>query len=293
MKIYPLGLLCGLVLYATGCMGQIVLTTGSVQLTTASVATAPAVVTPITTSTTSIASVTSAPAAVPAPGFGAPAWLVQAARADNYTETSGQPLTTAKLDEAHLTETPLMAAAHAFQPTGSLSGKVIYAMAGHGWTYDEDRQVYYTQRSMSNNIVEDFGNLDQMHIFAHLLWNSGATVVPLRPIDHQPNERILDNSSPQVQLYGNWRASSSKVFYGTSRDQVPYVFAPAARNETAIARFRPWIPEAGEYPVYAWARDGADRVSSQLYRVVHAGGVTELHVNHRRVGKGWVWLGSF
>ena len=278
---------------AEWCNAQTVLTTGTAQLTSSVLDLAPAVVSGVTSATLTNSLLTSAAAIAPAPGFGAPQWLVDAARSGSFSESPGRPINTAPVSDARKTESAWMSAPHAYQPTGSLSGKVVFAMAGHGWTYEEDRQVYYTQRSISNGIVEDFGNLDQMHIFAHLAWNSGATVVPLRPVDHQPNERILDNNSPQVNFYGNWFESKSSVYFGTKRDAVPYAYSPASRTETAVARYRPWIPEAGEYPVYAWARDGDDRVSAQLYRVVHAGGVVDIHVNHRRVGKGWVWLGSF
>ncbi|MGI8906904.1 MAG: hypothetical protein ACR2IE_10485 [Candidatus Sumerlaeaceae bacterium] len=275
-------------------LSQQALTSATITMSTGTESLAPAVTMPINTeglSATTISLVT--PPSVPAPGFGAPQWLVDAARADKFVEIPGKPLRASPLAEAQRTQSPLMSAPHAFQPTGSFSGKVVFAMAGHGWTYNDDKQIYYTQRALGHGIVEDFGNLDQMHIFAHLLWNSGATVVPLRPVDHQPNERILDNTSAQVKFYGEWQESSSKVYFGGKRDRVPYAFATAQRSETAVARYRPWIPESGDYPVYVWARDGEDRVSAQLYRIAHAGAVTEIHVNHRRVGKGWVWLGSF
>src|SRR5439155_14685527 len=59
------------------------------------------------------------------------------------------------------------------------------------------------------------------------------------------------------------------------------------------ARFRPSIPAGGIYPVYAWALDGANRLPDQIYRITYAGGTSEVKVNHQRVGKGWVYLGSY
>src|SRR5439155_23474626 len=38
---------------------------------------------------------------------------------------------------------------------------------------------------------------------------------------------------------------------------------------------------------------GGDRATDQLYRVKHAGGITEVTVNHRRVGNGLVYLGTY
>ena len=215
-------------------------------------------------------------------------WIATVVRADDFRET---------VSEFH-TEKPYSPATHTTgtvvgrQPSGSLTGKVIFAMAGHGWTYNYDYGLWYTQRGLRLGMVEDLGNADQMHIFAHLLWNAGATVVPMRPVDHQPIERVLDNSDPFVEFEGAWADSQSAVHHGRRGDRVPYRFATASLSESAVARFSPYIPVAGEYPVYAWGRDGSDRVN-QLYRVVHSGGATEVRVNHRRVGKGWVWLGTF
>ena len=64
-------------------------------------------------------------------------------------------------------------------------------------------------------------------------------------------------------------------------------------TETAYARYRPNIPATDFYPVYAWTRYGSDRAPDQLYRVHHSGGTTEVHVNHRRVGNGLVYLGTY
>lgn len=231
---------------------------------------------------------------------GAPDFLAELAKADDYREptTSAQveakPYSLARADfplRSHggRSTAPLVVGR---QPAGSLTGKIVFAMAGHGWTYDSDRMFYYTQRGLSHGMVEDMGNADQMHIFAHLAFNSGATVVPLRPVDSQPHERIIDNTMHQVQFYGDWRAGSSDRYFGDPEDKVPYAVAEASLIESAVARYRPYIPEAGYYPVYVWARDGADR-SNQLYRVCHSGGVDEVRVNWRQLGKTWVWLGTY
>jgi hypothetical protein len=140
--------------------------------------------------------------------------------------------------------------------------------------------------------VEDYGNVDQLNLFADSLWRTGATIVAFRPLGHQPIERVLDNTDRQhVKFDGPWFDSTSPIYFGSPLDDVPYKFAIAATTETARARFRPYIPKTDYYPVYCWARDGADRVA-QTYRVRHAGGLTEITVDHRAVGKGWVFLGE-
>lgn len=182
------------------------------------------------------------------------------------------------------------------QPTGILSGKIIYTNPGHGWTHDGDTGVWYTQRPLLFHIIEDLLNGDQMSIFADFCWRCGATVVPMRPVGHQPQERILDNTDElHVKWQGPWfdtKAGKQSLHFGHGDAAVPYRFALATKGDDSIVRYRPNFNREGLFPVYVWARDGEDRVP-QIYRVAHRGGITEVTVDHRRVGKGWVWLGSF
>lgn len=180
------------------------------------------------------------------------------------------------------------------QPEGTLSGRIIYCGGGHGFTYDASTGNWYTQRPITFGMVEDFGNLDQFNIFADYCLRAGATVVPMRPLGFQPIERIVDNADANAQFHGPWYDSESTIAYGLrkGRPEAPYRFAIAGTTESAVVRFRPYIPESGYYPIYCWARHGADRVT-QTYRIVHGGQAAEMHVNHRRVGNGWVYLGEY
>src|SRR5262245_11495327 len=89
------------------------------------------------------------------------------------------------------------------QNQGSLSGRIVYMSAGHGWTFNSSG-FWYTQRGVSYEMVEDYGNLDQMNFFAAYCLNAGATVVPFRPLGYQTNEVVLDNDSPGVTFVGTW-----------------------------------------------------------------------------------------
>ncbi len=179
------------------------------------------------------------------------------------------------------------------QPVGPLTGRIIFASAGHGWTNDStSTTLWYTQRPNTFGVVEDFGNLDQMNFYADICFRAGATIVPLRPIGFQHVERIIDNESPHATFHGAWADSESTVSFGFAGARIPYRFSRAAAEETAVARFRPVLPVTDEYPVYAWARAGADRVL-QTYRVVHAGGVSEVDIDHRKIGNGWIYLGTY
>ncbi|HTD87260.1 MAG TPA: hypothetical protein VK850_11850 [Candidatus Binatia bacterium] len=177
------------------------------------------------------------------------------------------------------------------QIQGSLTGRIVYMSAGHGWTFNSSG-FWYTQRGVSFEMIEDYGNLDQMNFFAAYCLNAGATVVPFRPLGYQTNEVVLDNDSPGVTFVGPWSNSGATTgFYGTSGD-VPYRFANLTAMENATAEYRPTLPVTGFYPVYTWAGSGANR-GKQLYRIRHTGGESLVRVPHHMVGNGWVYLGNY
>jgi len=177
------------------------------------------------------------------------------------------------------------------QPEGGLSGKVVYVHGGHGYTADGSGNWSF-QRGPLLGMIEDLGNVDQMNFLVDYLFNAGATVVPLRPVGHQTNEYVIDNDDVEVTFVGNWSDSTAPVYFGDAGD-VPYRYASTSASETAYARYQPNIGEAGFYPVYAWTRSGSDRAEDQLYRVHHTGGITEVTINHRMVGNGLVYLGTY
>ena len=190
------------------------------------------------------------------------------------------------------------------QPDGGLSGKITYIMGGHGYTTFHDSSsvpdFWSFQRGNTHGMVEDLGNQEQMTALADYLFRAGATVVPMRPIGYQPLEIILDNDSAGVTFSGAWSNSTSPIYFagttggsGGPADAVPYRFATTAATETAYARYRPTVTTAGFYPVYCWTRPGTDRATDQLYRVAHSGGITEVTINHREVGNGLIYLGTY
>ena len=185
------------------------------------------------------------------------------------------------------------------QPDGALSGKIVYTSGGHGLEWNNSLNRWYNGRDEvpGTEVLESFGNQDQMSFYADTLLRAGATVVPMRPVGHQLNEVVLDNDSAGVTYTGSWTDSTSSVFYdedyGATADTVSYRFAAISPTETATATYTPNILEEGFYPVYTWVLDSSNR-ADQLYRVHDSeGGVTEIRVDHRKVGKGWVYLGTY
>ena len=175
------------------------------------------------------------------------------------------------------------------QPTGALSGRIVFTSGGHGWT--ANASAWGLQRGVLLEMNEDYGNVDQMNLFANYCFNAGAVVVPMRPIGNQTNEVVLDNDDAAVTYVGGWSDSASTIYYGSPGD-VPYRFASLDATETATASYTPTIPAAGFYPVYTWVRHGSDR-TSQLYRIRHTGGESLVRIPHHMVGNGWVYLGTY
>ncbi|MCA9239585.1 MAG: fibronectin type III domain-containing protein, partial [Planctomycetales bacterium] len=179
------------------------------------------------------------------------------------------------------------------RPSGALSGKIVYVHGGHGYTAaNEGNGAWYSQRPLLLGMVEDLGNKDQMDLFVDCLFRCGATIAPLRPVGCQPVEIVLDNTDPAVEFSGEWSDGKGGAYFGPP-DAVPYRFATTSERETATATFRCGCTETGLYPVYTWVTAGENRAPDQLYRIHHAGGATEVTVNHRRVGGGPVYLGSY
>ena len=179
------------------------------------------------------------------------------------------------------------------QPTGALSGVVVFVSAGHGWTASSP--TWILQRPILLDMNEDYANLDQLNCFVNYLYNAGAVVVPFRPVGYQPIEIVLDNDDPGVSYAGAWSdVTDASVYYenGTTPSGVHYRTCAASATESAVARYQPTIATAGFYPVYAWTPDGTDRIE-QTYRIIHSGGTAVMRIDHRRLGRGWVWLGNY
>ncbi|MBI5864492.1 MAG: N-acetylmuramoyl-L-alanine amidase [Planctomycetes bacterium] len=179
------------------------------------------------------------------------------------------------------------------QPVGALTGVTVYCSAGHGWT--AGASAWILQRPVLNSMCEDYGNLDQLNYFAAYAFNAGATVVPLRPVGWQPIEIVLDNDDPGVTYSGSWSNNTTGPKYyenGVTNSGVAYRFATAAASETAVATYTPTIVVSGHYPVYCFTPSGSNRVR-QTYRIGHSGGTSEVTIDHRETGGGWVWLGEY
>ncbi len=175
------------------------------------------------------------------------------------------------------------------QPQGALTGKTVFISAGHGWYWDG--ATWRTQRVNNCNLVEDLSNAEAVDDFLlRYLWNAGADVWTVRERDRNTAEVIVDNDggAPGYQESGTWYTSALTGYLGLT-----YRYAYAAGTETATASWTPNLPQDGDYAVYVWYRNGSNRVTDALYRIYHAGGVTEVRLNQEIHGLTWHYLGTY
>ena len=175
------------------------------------------------------------------------------------------------------------------QPQGVLSGKTVWLSPGHGWIWNGLRWV--TQRPNKYGIIEDFSNAEAINAYlVRYLWNAGADVWVVRDRSLNSNEKIIDNDDggSSYTETGSFTTSSSSGYLGGS-----YRYALTDTSESAMATWRPDIPEAGLYPVWVWYRHSPNRSIDARYTIHHAGGDTMVSISQEVHGSTWRYLGEF
>ncbi len=101
-----------------------------------------------------------------------------------------------------------------------------------------------------------------------------------------PGEIIMDN--PEATFVGNWPSNSTNADrYG---DDLRY---NAAGVGSDTATWKPDIPKAGNYAVYAWWHAYSNRATDAPYTIHHKGGFETVRVNQEINGGQWNWLGTW
>ncbi|MCA8910932.1 MAG: N-acetylmuramoyl-L-alanine amidase [Planctomycetes bacterium] len=194
---------------------------------------------------------------------------------------------------------------HRRPSTGSLSGKRIMVSPGHGWTWQNTSNFWYTQRGVNNGVVEDFSNaMMAIDFLVPYLINAGADVMVPRERGYNPIEFIGDDGDSNYFETGSWTASSNVSGYWGAG----YHWAGTSVTETATAGWNFTITEEGRYPVYVRWTAGNDRSTDALFRVHYAGGVEEIRLDQNQhqytcpydnvtetadQGARWVYLGEY
>lgn len=193
-----------------------------------------------------------------------------------------------------------------------LDGVHMALWQSHGRYFSSEENRWKWQRPSLFCTIEDL--LTQSFVVPFLmpmLENAGAVIYTPRERDWQPLSVIVDNDAcsnasryVEYAARGNaWQAADScyapKEGYYIDGEN-PFVMGTSrvARTSTGNKRsegtvsWLPDIPETGEYAVYVSYKTFENSVPDALYRVKHAGGVTEYKVNQTMGGGTWVYLGT-
>ncbi|WP_353568723.1 family 78 glycoside hydrolase catalytic domain [Haloferula sargassicola] len=101
---------------------------------------------------------------------------------------------------------------------------------------------------------------------------------------------IVDDDDPGAAFTGDWTRAT-----GTEADQrygFSFRYAPSG-DGSMTAKFRPVLPESGNYRVYALWTTHANRATNTPVTIRHAGGETVITVNQELNGGVWNELGTF
>jgi len=106
---------------------------------------------------------------------------------------------------------------------------------------------------------------------------------------HDPTtDIIIDNSSGSFSASGNWATGTS----ASDKYGADYRW----RSTEAVsdpAQWTPNIPTSGNWAVYAWWSQGANRAANIAYMVTHSGGTSNVYVNQQANGGKWNLLGTY
>ncbi len=99
-------------------------------------------------------------------------------------------------------------------------------------------------------------------------------------------EIIIDNGDATV--VGSWSTGTS----ATDKYGADYRFKSAGTG-SAYLQYTPNISTAGDYQIYCWYPQGANRPTDAPYTITYNGGTTTVSVNQQANGGGWRLLGTF
>lgn len=200
-----------------------------------------------------------------------------------------------------------------YRPAKGLSGRHLAVWQSHGRVFSNDEGTWEWQRPALYCTTEDlFTQSIVVPFLMPMLENAGAIVYTPRERDWQPRSVIVDNdvvfgasqylegktdkkqwdvSSGGFRLRDGFFVDYENPFAGGTSRSTPT--SGNAKNATALAKWKPEIPEDGRYAVYVTYQTTENSVADAHYSVLHAGGITEFRVNQQMGGGTWVYLGTF
>ena len=175
------------------------------------------------------------------------------------------------------------------QPTGALSGRIVFTSGGHGWVYTTG---WVLQRGIQYEMNEDYGNVDQVAMFVFYCFNAGATVVPLRRSDTRPTKSCWIMMSAGVTFSGAWTTvTSDPVYYGSLGGGFRQASASCYGDSDGDLH-----ADDSRGGILSGLRLGAAWRESHQPALSHSvipAAKSQVRVPHHMVGNGWVYLGTY
>jgi MYXO-CTERM domain-containing protein len=178
---------------------------------------------------------------------------------------------------------------------GALEGVRIAISAGHGWLPDgsggwRTQRLHWAFEGCGDcrGIIEDFmsGEIVTDYVIP-LLHRMGAEVVVVREPDHDTRQyATLDIFDPGYEETGDWSDGASDGYYGRG-------YRVLGPGESGAATFSPPSLGTGLRRVQIRWLEGTNRIPAARVTITHAGGTSEVLVDQRDSGRGWIDLGQF
>jgi len=100
-------------------------------------------------------------------------------------------------------------------------------------------------------------------------------------------EAIVDESGPGFSFSGDWIDGTLPGGYSGA-----YIFDMASDSSRSAGYWTADLTTEGTYEVTVWYIHGSNRLTNVLYRILHAGGVSEVAIDQTSGGN-WTSLGSY
>lgn len=200
-----------------------------------------------------------------------------------------------------------------YKPSKGLDGRHLALWQSHGRVFSNDEGTWEWQRPPLYCTTEDlFTQSIVVPFIMPMLENAGAVIYTPRERDWQPQSVIVDNDvvfGESQYLEGKsdkkqWESNNCgyRLRDGFFVDhENPFADGTShytttsgnSKSATAIAKWKPEIPEDGRYAVYVTYQTLENAIEDARYSVLHSGGITEYRVNQKMGGGTWVYLGTF
>ncbi len=99
---------------------------------------------------------------------------------------------------------------------------------------------------------------------------------------------VVDDGDPEFVEVGGWNSGGSAGGHGSD-----YRYVGSSSQGGSLAKFQPFVGDAGSYDVFVWYVAGSNRSNATQLTVEHATGTAVVNVDQTTDGKMWRYLGTY